>query len=136
MIILTSCQKPLSSHNVGFYKLYEFCSCHNSSFFTMHQLLKKSVFLHGYKICMQCLDSSVDEQPQGTISMKQSLRLCLPRQFITTFLRDVYRLKCLVDYTMACSLYHLFWTHKVCKLFTGVLWLGIILNFTCLQVSY
>ena len=30
----------------------------------MHQLLKKSVFLYGYKTRMQCLDSSVDKQPQ------------------------------------------------------------------------
>ena len=27
-------------------------------------------------------------------------------------------------------------THKVCNLFFEVLWLGVLLNFTCLQVSY
>jgi len=37
---------------------------------------------------------------------------------------------------MASGLWNLLCTHKACKLFVEVLWLGVLLNFTCLQVSY
>ena len=37
---------------------------------------------------------------------------------------------------LASVLWNLLCTHKVCNLFVGVLWLSVLLNFTCLQVSY
>ena len=45
-------------------------------------------------------------------------------------------MRVLVIYTMACGFWNLWCTQKVSNLFVGVLRLGVLLNFTFVQVSY